>query len=105
MCENKVFDVHIQKLLKFLIHLSGLIYCAICMGGCFIWERGGVYMIMTSPLAIASLIKIFGAVIFQSKSVPYTIDQKACMMHISLHYTGASQDSDAAFPTNFFVNK
>lgn len=30
MCENKVFDVHIQKLLKFLIiHLSGLIYCAI----------------------------------------------------------------------------
>lgn len=26
-------------------------------------------------------------------------------MHISLHYTGTSQDSDAAFPTNFFVNK
>lgn len=68
------------------------------MGGCFIWERGGVYMIMTSPLAIASLIKIFGAVIFQSKSVPYTIDQK-CMYdaYISLHYTGTSQDSDAAF--------
>lgn len=80
MCENKVFDVHIQKLLKFLIHLSGLIYCAIYN----VWvdvlsgKEGGVYMIMTSPLAIASLIKIYGAVIFQSKSVPYTIDQK-CM--------------------------
>lgn len=34
------------------------------MGGCFIWERGGVYMIMISFLVIAFLIKIFGVVIF-----------------------------------------
>lgn len=62
-------------------------------------------MIMTSPLAIASLIKIFGAVIFQSKSVRIPLTKNACMMHILLHYTGTSQDSDAAFPMNFFVNK
>lgn len=47
---------------------------------------GGVYMIMSSPLAIASLIKVFEAVfgISQSNSVPY-MDQKC--MHASLHYT------------------
>lgn len=75
------------------------------MGGCFIWERGGVYMIMTSPLAIASLIKIFGAVIFQSKSVPYTIDQK-CMYDAYIASLYRYQPGfRCCISQNFFVNK
>lgn len=49
-------------------------------------EPPSIYMIMSSPLAIVSLIKVFEAVpgISQSNSVPY-MDQKC--MHASLHYT------------------
>lgn len=107
MCENKVFDVHIQKLLKFLIHLSGLIYCAIYnvwvdvlsgKEGVFIWS-------WLVPWQLRPWLKSLEQLYFKVNLCRIPLTKNACMMHISLHYTGTSQDSDAAFPTNFFVNK
>lgn len=92
------------KTTKILIHLSGLIYCAIYnvwvdvlsgKEGVFIWS-------WLVPWQLCPWLKSLEQLYFKVNLCRIPLTKYACMMHISLHYTGTSQDSDAAFPTNFF---